>query len=203
MRRGREGMMIETRLLDVIEAGYIYERYMVTHFPPNEMKSFRLMEQAMEQGVYFPYGYYENDRLIGYAFVMKNGNTLLLDYFAVLEQYRREGYGSIILKQLEGSLGEEETLLIELEQPDHEEPEIRQLQFRRIAFYVRNGAKGAGATEMLTGCTYRLFTLGKPLYGEKAVEAMRRLYGALLSKEMLETLDFLIDVEMIKKEREE
>lgn len=191
--------MIETRLLDVTEAGYIYERYMVTHFPPDEMKPFRLIEQTMEQGAYFPYGYYENDRLIGYAFILGSGKERLLDYFAVLEQYRREGYGSQILKQLKDALEEEKTLLIELEQPDHEDPEMRQLQFRRIAFYVRNGATGAGATERLTGCTYRLFTLGKPLYGEKAVKAMKEIYGAHLSEDILETLEFLIDTELVKK----
>lgn len=190
--------MIESRLLDLNEASDIYERYMVTHFPPDEMVPFRLMEQHMEKGAYFPYGYYKDDRLIGYTYVIRKGKKLLLDYFAVLEQYRREGYGSLILKQLEATLSEGETLMIELEQPDHEEAEMRQLQFRRISFYVRNGAKGAGATEMLNGCTYRLFTLGEPLYGDRAVEAMREIYETYLSEDILETLSFLTDTDAVR-----
>ena len=87
---------------------------------------------------------------------------------------------------MKSHLKEGETIFIETEQPDPDEPEIRAVQLKRIQFYLRNGAKGAGMMGSALGVPYRIFTLGENLYGEKAREGMETLYRSMLSEEMYE-----------------
>ena len=76
------------------------------------------MEKCFEENRYFPYGYYEEGRLIAYAFFLRSGSFLLLDYYAVLEEVRGLGKGSEILGLMKSHLKEGETIFIETEQPD-------------------------------------------------------------------------------------
>ena len=178
--------MIEQRLLDGIMSRQIYEWHLVNHFPPDEVKPYAIMEKCMEEGRYFVHGYYEEGRIVGYTFLLKEGKDYLLDYFAVLEEMRGLGKCSEILDILKASLKEGETIYIETELPDPDEPEIRAVQFKRIQFYIRNGAQGAGLMDSAFGVPYRVFTLGEKKYGEKAREGMANLYQSMLSKEMYE-----------------
>lgn len=178
--------MIEQKLLELNDFRQIYEWHLVNHFPTDEVKPFYIMEKCFEENRYFPYGYYEEGRLIAYAFFLRSGSFLLLDYYAVLEEVRGLGKGSEILGLMKSHLKEGETIFIETEQPDPDEPEIRAVQLKRIQFYLRNGAKGAGMMGSAFGVPYRIFTLGENLYGEKASEGMETLYRSMLSEEMYE-----------------
>lgn len=192
----RKKDMLEQRLLDINEFRQIYEWHLVNHFPPDEVKPFYILEKCYEEGNYFPYGYFEEGRLAAYAYICKCGSNLLLDYLAVLEEMRRLGKGSEILALLKEGLSEGETLFIEVEQPDPEEPEIRAIQLKRIQFYIRNGAKGTGLVETGFGVPYRILTLGEGKYGKKARKGMEELYRYILSEEMYEkNIFFKLDSE--------
>lgn len=188
--------MIEQRLMDACESRQIYEWHLVNHFPADEVKPYYIMEKCMEEGNYFVYGYFEEGRLAGYAFMLKCGMNYLLDYFAILSEMRGLGKGSEILNIMKKNLSEGETVFIETEVPDSEAPEINQTRMRRIRFYLRNGAEGAGMMCSAFGVPYRVFTLGEKKYGIKAREGMETLYRYMLPKEMYKAnVFFTLDCE--------
>lgn len=178
--------MLERQLLNLNECRQIYEWHLVNHFPADEVKPFYIIEKCLEEGSYLPYGFYEEGRLVAYAYMLKKGSYFLLDYLAVLEEIRGQGKGSEILSIIKKELGEKETVFIEAECPDPHEPEIRETQVRRIRFYLRNGAKEAGLMWSAFGVPYRVLVLGKPLESERAKEGMEQLYHSMLSDEMYE-----------------
>ena len=95
----------------------LYDAHMGNHFPPDELKPFYIMERAVKEGKYFPYGYYEDGELKAYTCLIKTGDFFLLDYFAVMEQGRGKGTGSRILDILKGHLTDRESVLLEVEEP--------------------------------------------------------------------------------------
>ena len=50
---------MEQRLMQMEEFRKLYDTSMKKHFPPDELKPFSIMEKAVREGNYFPYGYYE------------------------------------------------------------------------------------------------------------------------------------------------
>ena len=82
--------------------------------------------------------------MIGYTLLIASAGrqACLLDYFAVLPQFRSGGRGSQILKYLrEHFLGKTHQILIECEHPDFA-PD-RDQALRRLRFYSNAGAKKA------------------------------------------------------------
>ena len=177
---------MEQRLMQMEEFRKLYDTSMKKHFPPDELKPFSIMEKAVREGNYFPYGYYEDGECRAYTCLIKNGDFYLLDYFAVMEDGRGKGTGSRILSILKGHLSEKEAVLLEVEEPLAAEPDVRDLQERRIQFYLRNAAIETGLNAQVFGVRYRILGIGRPLYEEKAQTAMETLYHTILSEEMYE-----------------
>lgn len=178
--------MLEQRLMDIREFQWVYEKQMKHHFPADEIKPFDIVENAFYEGNYLPYGYYEKDTLVAYTFFLKCGNYLLLDYFAVLEIVRGQGRGSEILSVIKSHLTETETIFLEVEKPEADEEENRNLQERRIRFYLRNGAEFTNVQADVFHVSYLVLTMGRPCHGEKAENAMKILYHSILTDQIYE-----------------
>ena len=69
-------------------------------FPAEEKKPISLMEHLAEKGQMELFAVTDQDEFVGLAFNMMDGNTALLDYFAVSPEKRNGGYGSKSLKLL-------------------------------------------------------------------------------------------------------
>ena len=108
---------------------------MVNDFPPNELKSYSMIRRNIHNGECIALGYYEDDNLKGYATVLIAGKTLLLDYFAILNDYRQKGLGQKFLNELFEYLKEYDVLLIEAE------ADINPIALKRIEFYHKCGCK--------------------------------------------------------------
>lgn len=134
-------------------------------FPSNELKPFSMIEKLMNSGCYECCGFYEkeNDELCAYAFMMADTDTnmLLLDYFAVCEEVRERGYGSIVIELLKEDYTKWDGMIFEVEDDDtadtEEEKKIRQ---RRIAFYERNGVVMTKQKSSAFGVDFKLMSLG-------------------------------------------
>jgi len=89
--------------------------------------------------------------------VSKAGNVLL-DYFAVLPQYRGSGVGTAVLKELAAYYApRKQSLIIECEHPaEAPEPAVAR---RRIGFYLRAGAHAAAMESRLFGVRYQIYSL--------------------------------------------
>lgn len=176
--------MIEQRLMTLDEFRQLYDAHMGDHFPADELKPFYIMEKAVRAGNYFPYGYYEDGMLLAYTCLIRAENYLLLDYFAVMEEGRGKGTGSEILSVLTGSLKEDESIFLEVEEPLAQDPAERDLQERRIRFYLRNGALDTAVRADVFHVLYRILTMGGRLREEDAEHAMAVLYHSILTDEM-------------------
>ena len=78
-------------LLNVEQAQSIYRSQMVRDFPESELKPFASVQGMMTRGLYEPLAFYdEAGALMAYAWqaVLPQCRNVLLDYFAVLPQYR-------------------------------------------------------------------------------------------------------------------
>ncbi len=97
-----------------------------------------------------------------YAFMMadKETNMLLLDYFAVCEEVRGKGYGSVALELLKADYMNYDGMLFEVEDDDAAETEAEmQLRRRRISFYERNGVVMTEQRSRAFGVDFRLMVM--------------------------------------------
>lgn len=113
----------------------IYNSLMVKDFPNDELKPFEMIKTFIIEDKSIALGYYENDVLKGYATVLYAGNSLLLDYFAIISDYRGRGYGTCFLSELKDYFKNYDFLLIEAE--NNESVTAR----KRIEFYKRCGCR--------------------------------------------------------------
>jgi len=124
----------------------IYNTYIHLHFPREEIKPLKNIQRMWENGSYQALAMYEQKEqevnLIGYAFcaMAPKCKMMLLDYLAIVEEYRGLGMGGIFLSEMRKCLAEYEGILIETEDVDFAaNAEERQIRKKRDAFYERNG----------------------------------------------------------------
>lgn len=163
----------------------IYKRWIHEHFPENEVKPLKHIYRMWEQDSYCAMGMYDGEELVGYAFfaMAPERNMLLLDYLAVIENYRNLGAGSAFLQKLRQSFAEYsgisyKGILIETEDveyaQDNAEREIRQ---KRDAFYERNGAIRTNVKGEVYGVHYAVWNL--PISGNTGFEECREQMCAI------------------------
>lgn len=143
----------------------VYETYGPAFFPSDELKPSEAIQRLYDNGLYRGFGLYDttiSSQLAGYAlFVCSSALPgALLDYYAVLPQYRNGGIGGKGLALLQKEFTDTCGIYIESENPAcaHTEAE-REIQTRRIGFYERNGAKKTGAKSRLFGVSYEILYL--------------------------------------------
>lgn len=157
---------ITIRELGANEVVFIYTHHSVRHFPEDELKPVASVERMLAEGIYKGYGIYESDNgkrddgsLLCYALftVLPERRNVLLDYFAVMEEYRNLGIGSLFLKHFRSSVTCYDGVLIEVENPDYAEgKDDLEIRNRRIGFYERNGAFQTGISAKIFDARYRL-----------------------------------------------
>lgn len=132
---------------------------MVNDFPGSELKPLDRILKGMKKGTYESVGFYDSEtkELLAYAVLVKTGADLLLDYFAVTEEYRDQGIGGAFLKRIARGYQNAGSLIAEVEDPDFaRNEEERKLQNRRIQFYLRNGFVDTGVKTTLFGVEFMI-----------------------------------------------
>lgn len=176
----------------------VYTTHSIRHFPKSERKPVNAIRKMAMEGLYKGYAMYENDRkstLLCYAFfvVPKGGRNVLLDYFAVMEEYRSIGTGSMFLQQLKASFTFD-GVLIEVEDPDFApSEEERTVQEKRIAFYEKNGTLFTGIRAQIFDVPYRILFL--PVLCTPSVQTLRNdfksIYRHMVSPQYYEAKVFI------------
>ena len=82
----------------------LYDERMQEDFPPAELKPWKRIEEMLSGGIYFAYGFCEEERITAYAFFVVQGASVLLDYYAVSREARGRGIGSRFLRLLKEEL---------------------------------------------------------------------------------------------------
>jgi GNAT superfamily N-acetyltransferase len=144
------------------EMAEIYNQWIHKHFPKDEIKPLSHINRMWDNGFYRALAMYtENGSLIGYAFFAlgNESDMILLDYFAIVEGYRRKGMGSRFLSEMPNFI-KCGGILIETESAVHaaNEEELRQRQTRDL-FYEKNGAIAAKVVSEVYGVHYKIWIL--------------------------------------------
>lgn len=165
----------------------IYNTCLPGHFPADERKPVSMIERMLSEEGYEGLGIFAKEKLMGYAFLVKapEKKTLLLDYLAVLKEYRSSGVGNAFLTHMKELYGQKEGIIIETERPDMAvNEEQRRLRLRRNGFYERNGCRQTPITINVAGVDYGVFYLatGKQLPDEKVAENLAGIYDYMLGE---------------------
>lgn len=160
-----------------LETLYLNDVY--RDFPESEIKPWQVVHDLYKKGFYIPLGCFKNGVLIAYVLLiaLKEKRTVLLDYFAVLPEYRNSGTGSAILKELRQFCAPfADNILIESEYPDSS-PD-RDTAIRRLGFYRRAGADLTDTQVRLFGVRFLIFTLrcgSRPCDAAGEIESIYRV----------------------------
>lgn len=163
----------------------IFHDHMKEDFAADELKPLSMMYDMLDRGIYKGFGFYEQEKLIGYAFlVIGGGNCVLLDYLAICPEFRNRGYGSLVLTALAEELAKEKRisggLILESEKPEAGKTgEDRALRLRRIGFYERNGFRRTTLICELFGVAYTIMYRPSepiPLEEREVYQELRRIY---------------------------
>lgn len=147
--------------LSNLEIADLYENHMRHDFPSGELKPLAKLEYLHLSGLYDVLVETLNNKILAYACIFHDEEKILLDYYAVTETMRGQGYGSRFLETiLSGELFKKD-LLVELEDPEEatsiEEAALRK---RRIAFYERLGFVPTDVKANIFGIPYLIYVKG-------------------------------------------
>ena len=170
--------MITRRLDDFSQIETLYNTRLKKDFPPNELRPLDSLRISWTENAYDCYGLFDGDKIAGYAFFVRRGNDYLFDYFAIAEERRDEGLGSVFLRQLSECMREADCIVGEVENPDTAETEeLRRQRERRLRFYLRNGFLETELTSVVFGVNYRILEV--PTGTEHSTEKLRSVYTGL------------------------
>ena len=149
--------MLELRIPTPEQLREVYHTDMKEAFPPAELKPLEAIERMWREGWYKPYCLFDDDRLIGVAFLwLGRPGWALLDYLCVTASWRNDGFGSAMLRMLP-QVEPDVVIFGEAEAPaDAPDPAMAE---RRLQFYVRNGLRIAGYDTEVFGVHYKTLYL--------------------------------------------
>lgn len=181
---------MEIKILNGQGIREIYERDMQRDFPKAELKPLKTILNLVEQKHYRCYGAFEEGQLCAYLFFVWEGRDLaLLDYFAVLPEYRRMGIGARVLARSGDALAKEGFwgILFEIERISLAKDEAQKKQrMDRKKFYMRNGCRESGLKTEIFGTGYEILYLllgEKALHCEQMLKFYEEIYHRMVKKE--------------------
>lgn len=182
---------IRIKRLSKNEIELIYKKQMHKDFPPSEIKPLERIVSLWEKGFYEAFGLYEEEVLLGYAFLSTSFKKQwwLLDYFAIIEHYRSSGYGSTFLSMIKQELNQKAALLIEIESIESaKNQEEKEQRVRRRKFYMANAITPVNhlATIFDTEFEVLVFPFIKEVIKEKVIEEYKLIYKSMLPTSLYE-----------------
>ncbi len=122
----------------------IYNQYMLSQFPCNELKSYNDFVTLLSEEKHC-YNFYiakNENKPVGYILFCKGQDFIWIDYIAVLPQFYSGGFGRKIIECLKNTFNNVSCLYFEVEKPD--ESDINTI--RRIKFYNSCGVQKLDCT---------------------------------------------------------
>lgn len=166
------------RLTDFAQVEALYQTRLKKDFARKELRPLASLRRSWEHDAYDCYGLCDGDALLGYAFFVRLGKNDLLDYFAIAEEHRDEGLGTVFLQMLASCLADADCAVCEVEDPERaQDEETRAQRERRLRFYLRSGFRKTELTSRVFGADYRI--LEAPTGKTHTADELRAIYTAL------------------------
>lgn len=153
---------MKIKVLNKNEIGKIYQEHLKRDFPKDELKPLEYINRMYDISKYECFGFYDDDVFLGYAYMVipDSSDTRLLDYFAVVKEFRSNGIGGDCLKELKKYYKNLSCVILESESPDYSRDDNdKKIRERRIGFYQRNGLVKTSITTFVGGVYYTIFCM--------------------------------------------
>ena len=167
----------------------LYQEHMVVDFPKDELKPLSMILKSVQEGFYDCFGLFENEKIVGYTFMVKQENSYLIDYIAIFPEHRNKGVGANLLTLIDDYLGDADRIIGEVEDPAYtDDEEQKTLQTRRLGFYLRNNCYDTGLRVECFGVKFIIFEAGKTRCRDKdeVWDLYSLFYKKFLSEERFE-----------------
>ena len=168
------------RKLSKKELEVLYKNEMVFDFPENELKPLSILEREEYNWL----GYFEENVLKGYAILIlyESKKCILLDYFAILSTYRKNGLGTQFLRELKEEYREWDAIFIE------SEAEKSETARKRIEFYKHSSAVVTSFIVALYFVEYHILMipLAVALDQKEIIDRVRAIYEKIYTSKQLE-----------------
>lgn len=153
----------------------IYNEYMKVDFPPDELKPCSRILKQKKAGIALTLGYYDGNQLVGYAVIEQDAaqQILLLDYFAILPQFRQQGKGTLFLSEIKNMFSNVKCIFIETEAPIHP------TAIRRLEFYLHAGARKTTIQVNLFHVDYLILTLNNNCSDDENLILLKEIYDTI------------------------
>lgn len=167
----------------------VYSECMIRDFAKDEIKPLKTILSLYDDGNYKCFGAFSQNRISAYAFIAKNDDAALLDYFAVAPSLRGKGLGSEFLTALTDLFSDRLPLIFEVERvscaADKKDMAYRQ---KRVEFYLKNHALKTEVNTSVFGVDYSImyFNTCGYLTDESVRIKLRDIYKMMLSAEKYE-----------------
>ena len=181
------------RLLSIEEASSVYKHHLKRDFPMDEVKPWKSIRRMWEKDCYFTVGLFEdpgaegNASLRGYAFFVERPDcdACLLDYYAILPDFRDRGLGGRFLLRLSELCRDRgKYILLETEDLDRARTEKQhQERMRRDSFYAGNGCVKTDVKNHIVTVDYAVWHLGGPDDFDQCCADMQALYRLMIPGE--------------------
>ena len=189
--------------LGIEEGKKVYYERLVEDFPACEVKPWEKIEQFTEAGLYDMFGMWEEGVLLAYAFVAMDVSKkhLLMDYFAVSNDWRGKGYGQYFLAHLWELYPDTTGVIFEVEDVEEAVNEQeRVLRKRRIHFYEKVGLQMYPVCARVYDACYQLMFFSNTENmpdTEQIIEGYKALYRVILGVEKMEKHMEIIEKKVI------
>ena len=166
---------MELRRLDRKQIKTVYKERMVIDFPRDELRSLKMINNALDRGIYECLGLFDENEIIGYAYLVKLEKNYLLDYLAIYPEHRDSGAGGKVLQFLGEYLSDADNIIIEVENPEFAKDEAeKELRTRRLGFYLRNNCRDTGIRIRCFKVPFQILALGE--YKCKDTDVLCEMY---------------------------
>lgn len=167
----------------------LYQEHMVVDFPKDELKPLNMILKSVQEGFYDCFGLFENEKIVGYTFMVKQENSYLIDYIAIFPEHRNKGVGANLLTLIDDYLGDADRIIGEVEDPAYtDDEEQKTLQTRRLGFYLRNNCYDTGLRVECFGVKFIILEAGNKRCRDKdeVWDLYSLFYKKFLSEERFE-----------------
>lgn len=149
-------------------------------FPANERAPFYMLKKRAKQGRGEMLAAYDNNELVGMAYIIGDTDLGYLFYFAIMPELRGKGYGSKILSLLRERYSGGR-LFLAREQLDKSADNYSQ-RVKRHEFYLKNGFADLNATIREAGVVYDVMITNGKVSPQEYADLMLSWAGKLMCK---------------------
>ena len=139
----------------------LYEEHMIIDFPKDELKPLEMILKSVEKGFYECLGILEEEKIVGYIYLVRVDNCYLIDYIAIFPELRNKGLGTNLLALINDYLETADRVIGEVEDPAYTNDEgQKHIRNRRLQFYLRNNCRDTGLRVECFGVNYIILEVG-------------------------------------------